>query len=664
MPATGSSRSTTTPNPAATVVVDTTASPHAAHRPVPVANVRFADDLLAPRLRTNLRETLPSQYRLLEETGRLRNFARAAGKVDGVFAGRYYNDSDVYKWLEAASWALVSDGSVGDEDTSELRGMIDAVVDLIAGAQRKDGYLHTYYARELADERWTNLQDKHELYCAGHLFQAAVAHHRATGSDTLLSVATRFADHICDVFGPAAEGKQEQTDGHPEIELALIELFRETGEQRYIDQARFFIDVRGKGTIGGQDYHQDATPLRKQRAMVGHAVRAVYLNAGAADLVAETGDAELRQALEAMLANLLRARSYVTGGVGARWEGEAFGADFELPNERAYAETCAAIGNVMWMWRMLLLEAADDTRFPDIIERTLYNAILPGVSLDGQLYFYQNPLADGGNHRRQPWFGTACCPPNIARLLAQLPGYVATVTSRRFPESDARHDFVWIHLFAEGELTVPLQSGGSVTLRMTTRYPWDGDVAIAVTNIHEAGDFTLQIRVPEWAKGTHGTVNGERLPDAETAPGQYVTIRRTWQVGDEVRLAIPLPIRRLVAHPRVTNNAGRVALMRGPLVYCAEAADNPIGDVLDVVIPDDATILAAQRPELLGGVVVLTASAELEAAAPGWDGALYRRLDRVEADQPGRSDVDLVMIPYMVWANRGAGPMAVWLRRG
>ena len=646
------------------VVVDTSASPHAAHRPVPVGALRLTDDVLAPRIRTNLMETLPSQYRLLEETGRLRNFARAAGRIDGAFEGRYYNDSDVYKWLEAACWALASAPGVGVEETGALRRMIDSVVALIAAAQREDGYLNTYFARERAGERWTNLEEKHELYCAGHLFQAAVAHHRVTGSDALLTVATRFADHICEVFGPASEGKREQTDGHPEIELALVELARETGDRRYLDQARFFVDVRGRGSIGGKDYHQDATPLRDQRRMVGHAVRAVYLNAGAADLVAETGDAALRHALEAMLANLLEARSYVTGGVGARWDGEAFGADFELPNERAYAETCAAIGVVMWMWRMLVLEAADDTRYPDILERTLYNAVLPGVSLDGQSYFYQNPLADDGTHRRQPWFGTACCPPNIARLLAQLPGYVATTTSRRFPESDARHDSVWLHLFVDGELTVPLQMGGSVTVRMTTRYPWDGDVAVEVIDIQEAGDFTLQIRVPDWAKGAHGTVNGERLPDAETAPGQYVSLRRVWQVGDVVRLELPLPIRRIVSHPRVANNAGRVALMRGPLVYCVEAADNPIGDVRDIVLPDDATIVAAQRPELLGGIVVLTASAELESPAPGWDGALYRRLDRVQVDQPGRSDVDLVAIPYMVWANRGAGPMAVWLRRG
>lgn len=654
------SASGSTATTAHAVVVDTTASPYAAHRPIPVGNVRLTDDLLAPRLATNLRETLPSQYRLLEETGRLRNFARAAGKDNGQFAGPYYNDSDVYKWLEAACWALLD---APEAETASLRRMIDTVVDLIAGAQRDDGYLHTYFARDLADQRWTNLRDRHELYCAGHLFQAAVAHARATGTDTLLSVATRFADHICDVFGPAAEGKRGETDGHPEIELALIELYRQTGNPRYLDQAKFFIDVRGRGAIGGGDYHQDATPLRQQREMVGHAVRAVYLNAGATDLVAETGDAGLRHALDLMLTNLLEARSYVTGGVGSRWEGEAFGADFELPNERAYTETCAAIAVAMWMWRMLLLEAADDTRFPDILERTLYNAVLPGVALDGQMYFYQNPLADDGRHRRQPWFGTACCPPNVARLLAQLPGYFATVTSRRFPESDARHDSVWLHLFADGELTVPLQSGGSVTLRVTTRYPWDGDITIEVADIHEAGDFTLQIRVPDWAKGAHGTVNGERLPDAETAPGQYVTLRRTWQVGDTVHLSLPMPVRRIVSHPRVANNAGRVALMRGPLVYCAEAADNPIGDVRDVVIPDDATIRAAQRPELLGGVVVLTADAELEAAAPGWDGALYRRLEAAQRDQPGRSSVDLVAIPYMVWANRGAGPMTVWLRR-
>lgn len=645
----------------ATVITNMSSSPYAAHRAVPIGNVRLRDGVLAARMETNVRETLPGQYRQLVESGRLRNFERAAGTLDGEFEGLCYNDSDVYKWLEGACWAIV--GRPGEEETANLRQMIDTVVDLVVKAQQDDGYVNTYFSNQRAHERWTNLQDKHELYCAGHLIQAAIAHARVFGNDELLGVAVRFADHICAVFGSAREGKREQTDGHEEIELALIELFRQTGTETYLKQAAFFIDIRGHGTIGGRAYHQDATPLRGQREMVGHAVRAVYLNAGATDLVAETGDRELYAALEAMLKNMLARRSYVTGGIGSRYEGEAFGVDYELPNGRAYTETCAAIGEVMWMWRMLQLKALDNTRIPDILERVLYNAVLPGIALDGENYFYQNLLRDDGIHRRQPWFATACCPPNLARFLAQLPGYFTTVTSHRFPESDARHDAIWMYLYAAGDFAVPLQHGGSVTFSVTTRYPWDGDVRLEITDIREAGDLTLQLRIPDWAAGASGKVNGEGRPSEELAAGQYMTIRRVWTVGDVVELHLPMPVRRIVSHPRVANNTGRVTLMRGPLVYCVEAADNLVGDVRDIVLTDMTQVIAARRPELLGDVVVLSAHADLESPAPGWDDALYRNLDSLEDDRAGRSEVQITAIPYMVWANRGAGPMTVWLRR-
>ncbi len=647
----------TTSHRSSTVVVDTAASPYAAHGPVPVANVTLHDGVLAARMFTNVRESIPTQFTAMERAGHLRNLERAAGRRDDAFEGRYYNDSDLYKWLEGACWAIVGRT---EDSAAPIRDMIDRVVELIAAAQRDDGYVNTYFSGERADERWTNLREKHELYLAGHLIQAAVAHHRATGERTLLDVAIRFADHIDSVFGP---GKREETDGHPEIEMALIELYRVTGESRYLDLATFFIGIRGKGTIGGSDYHQDATPLRKQREMVGHAVRAVYLNAGAADLVAETGDTELRNALDAMMANMLERRSYVTGGVGSRYDGEAFGVDFELPNNRAYAETCAAIGVVMWTWRMLLLDAVDDSRLGDIIERVIYNAVLPGVSLDGHSYFYQNPLRDDGAHRRQPWFECGCCPPNVARFLAQLPGYIATVSSRRFGESDARHDLVWIHQFADSDIIAPVQDGGHVGLRMRTRYPWDGEIAIEVTELQNAGDYTLQVRIPDWALDAKATINGEAIPAAETTPGQYLTLRRVWKIGDVLRLLIPMPVRRIVSHPRVAHNIGKVALMRGPLVYCVEETDNPVGDVRDIILPDDVLITAAQRPEMLGDIVALSAHAELESAAPGWNAALYRNLTSAREDRPGRSEVQISAIPYMLWANRGAGPMGVWLRR-
>jgi uncharacterized protein len=642
------------------VVVDTATSANAAHRPVPIGNVRLTDEVLAPRIRTNREVTLPSQFRYLEETNRLRNFERVAGTSDAPFEGIYFNDSDVYKWLEAAASTIAASP---DEDHTDLLGMIESCIGLIEGAQDDDGYLNTYFSVDRVDERWSNLRDLHELYCAGHFIQAAIAHHRATGDQRLLTVATKLADLIDATFGSATEGKREQVDGHEEIELALVELYRETGERRYLELARFFIDTRGKGTIGGSPYHQDATPLREQSAMVGHAVRAVYLNAGAADLLLEGDDRALRRALDRMWTNMTTRRSYVSGGIGSRWEGEAFGEDFELPNDRAYTESCAAIGAIMWAWRMLCLRAEDNTRYADWIEHTLYNALLPGLSLDGQAYFYQNPLENDGSHRRQPWFGCACCPPNIARLLAQLPGYVTSVTTQRFPESDEQHDTIWVHLFADSTAKIPLHAGGSVTIRQRTRYPWDGQVAVEIVDLHEAGDFTLQVRVPGWSERATVEVNGERLPASEAASGQYATMRRTWKVGDVMTLDLSLPVRRLVAHPRIAADAGRVALMRGPILYCVEAADNPVGDVRDTILPDDASVVPSYQPELLGGTVVLTFAGECSPAGPGWERALYRPLAETAGELAERGEVTVTAIPYHAWANRGAGPMTVWIRR-
>lgn len=402
------------------VVVDTARSPHSRLRPLAVDAVRLDDEFWKPRIRANREVTLPSQLDLLESTGRLANFRRGAGREPGRFTGFYFNDSDVYKWLEAAAWALATDPE------PELDRRVDAVIEEVAAAQQPDGYLDNYYVAGDDEKRWTDLARTHELYCAGHLIQAAVAHHRATGKTSLLDVARRFADHICATLGPAEEGKRPGTDGHPEIELALVELARETGDRCYLDQARYFLDVRGRGLAGGDEYRQDHKPYRELAAMVGHAVRIIYLNAGAADIYAETGDPTLLATLERLWQNATTRRIYLTGGLGARHDGEAFGDDFELPNARAYTETCAAIGSVMWTWRMLLLTG--EARYADLMEWTLANAFLPGLSLDGRSYFYVNPLADEGRHRRQPWFECACCPPNVARTMASITGYFATVS--------------------------------------------------------------------------------------------------------------------------------------------------------------------------------------------------------------------------------------------
>ncbi len=405
------------PAAVAPVVVDTSRSPEARLRPVPLNAIRLTDEFWRPRRELNRNTTLKAQYLHLEKTGRLDNFRRVAGDFDGDFQGIFFNDSDVYKWLEGASWALATD------QDAELAEMVASVVSLIERAQEADGYLNTYFALERGNQRWTNLRDMHELYCAGHLFQAAVAHSRVTGSERLLAVAQRFADLICATFG-SRQGQIEGAPGHPEIEMGLVELARATGESRYLDQAAYFLGARGRGLIGGRAYHQDHVPFREADRLTGHAVRALYLSAGAADIVAELGDSELRRALNRLWDRMVSRQMYVTGAVGARHEGEAIGADFELPNARAYAETCAGIANVMWAWRML--QITGEAAYTDVMERALYNAALPGISLDGTTYFYVNPLAqDGaaegsGVHQREPWF-VCLLSSNIARTIAQMP---------------------------------------------------------------------------------------------------------------------------------------------------------------------------------------------------------------------------------------------------
>ena len=488
----------------------------------------------------------------------------------------------------------------------------------------------------------------HELYCAGHLIQASLAHHRVTGDDRLLRVAQRFADHICDVFAPPEAGRHPGIPGHEEIEMALVELARETGESRYRDQARFFLDGRGQGLIGGRAYHQDHRPFRELERMAGHAVRALYLNAGAADLYADTGETALRAALDRLWQNMTTRQMYLSGGVGSRYSGESFGKDYELPNERAYAETCAAVGSVMWSWRMLALEG--DARYADVLETALYNGFLTGVSLDGMAYFYQNPLADDGTHRRRSWFDCACCPTNAVRLLASLPGYLYGLSD----------DGIWLHLYAQGTARLGLPRGGTVRLQQSTRYPWDGEVDLQV---EDRGTFGLFLRIPAWCEaGAAMQVNGQPSSGA-LLPGSYAQIRRTWQPGDRVHLHLPMPVRRVECHPYAVENVGQVALMRGPLLYCVEGADNPGVDPRALLLSTRALFSAEFTPDLLGGVVLLRGVAREVPPARDWEDRLYRMARPRPARAEGRR-VDVAAIPYYAWANREPGPMRVWLRSG
>ncbi len=616
------------------IVVDTTKSQSAKMRPVPIRSVQLKDRFWQPRLVTLQEVTLPTQYDLMEETGRLDNFRRVAGKVSGPFRGLYFNDSDVYKWAEAAAWSLAV------QPNERVRQLLDRVIDEIAAAQDENGYLNTFFSLERKNQRWTNLKDMHELYCAGHLFQAAVAHHRVTGDQRLLRVALRFAEHIAQVFG---WGKKEETDGHPEVETALVELFRETGDRRWLELAQFFVDVRGHGKIGGSPYHQDHQPFRQLSEVTGHAVRALYLNAGAADLYAETGEVALMNALQRMWHNLTQKRMYVTGGCGARYEGEAFGRDYELPNERAYAETCAAIANVLWQWRMFLVTG--EPRFLDIMELSLFNGALSGIGLDGKSYFYVNPLANRGGHRRQPYFECACCPPNIARLLPMVPSFLYTLSPNE----------VFVNLYAASEANLRVNSV-AVKITQQTDYPWDGEVMLTLLP-EKPISFALHLRIPHWCPSATVSVNGQRVD--EGVAGTFLTVYREWQPNDTVHLSLAMPAEFLVAHPFVEASVGRVALRRGPIVYCVEQVDNPEGDVWCLAVRTERPPVPVPMQVADFPIVALQGEG-LVTDLSVWQDKLYQPLPFVAAQL---KLVRFIAIPYFAWANRQPGPMTVWLLR-
>jgi hypothetical protein len=584
----------------------------------------------------NRTKTLFGQYEQIEKTGRLDNFRRASGRKTGIdFEGIYFNDSDVYKWLEAAAWSL------GTHPDPDLQRIVDLAAAEIEAAQQPDGYLDTYFMFEREAERWTNLKDLHEMYCAGHFIQAAVAHKRATGDDRLLNVVIRLADHILDTFGP---DKRAGACGHQEIEMAMVELYRVTGDERYLRQAEFFISVRGRkpAVLGGSPYLQDHAPYASLDENVGHAVRMLYMNAGVADIVLETGSPALLEAQNRLWDDLTQRKMYITGGAGARYDGEAFGDAYELPS-RAYAETCASIALVMWAARFLALTA--DAKYADVLERALYNGVLSGLSLAGDSYFYENPLADRGTHRRSEWFGCACCPPNVARLLAELPGYLFSTSAGG----------LYVNLYAEGSLNAEID-GAPVTVNTRTRYPWDGAVEMKL-GLDAPAAFSIFLRIPDWCEGASLVVNGQPT-DAALIPGGYAEVARTWSDGDVIALYLPMDARVWEAHPHVEADTNRVAITRGPLVYCLEAVDNPGFDVWDVVISPETEWNTAFRADLLNSVVTLSANAAAIDRST-WEGALYRPAGGPLPTKPAR----VTAIPYYAWANREAGPMTVWLRR-
>lgn len=632
---------------------------------VPLQNVRIDSGFWGSRQAINRSATLPAIYHQSKITGRFDAW-KLEWKPGQPNQPHHFWDSDAAKWIEAAAYSLTT------HPDPQLEQQVDEVIDLIEAAQQPDGYLNIFYTVVEPENRWTNLRDMHELYCFGHLTEAAVAYYKATGKRKLLDVMCRYADHIDSVIGPE-EGKKHGYPGHPEAELALIKLWKVTGEQRYFDLCKYFIDERGKqphfydieARARGADpahywakdhrYTQSHIPIREQSEMVGHSVRACYLYAGATDVAIETGDQELAAALRRLWENLTEKQMYITAGVGQANNNEGFTFDYDLPTEIAYAETCASISLVFWAQRMFHLDL--DGKYIDVMERALYNGVLVGLSLEGDHFFYANPLSayphvnpynqwgtilDGYVHyRRSEWFSCACCPPNIARLLADLGEYMYSIGE----------DIIYTHLYGNNKANLSV-GGQSVSIEQQTNYPWDGNVKINVS-ADQAANFTLALRIPGWARGATIQVNGQ--PAQPQIVKGYAMLNRTWQAGDTVTLELPMPVERIMSNPKVRQNVGCIAIQRGPIVYCLEEVDNG-SNLAQIVLPRDSELTATFEPDLLGGVVTVSGTAKRVAPAE-WTGGLYQTAVPTQAEP-----FTLKAVPYAFWANREPGEMRVWIR--
>jgi DUF1680 family protein len=624
--------------------------------PVSLADVKLTDDFLARRIEINRAVTIPFGFNKCEEEGRMRNFERAGGLLDGDYEGKMpFDDSDVYKIIEGASYSLST------YPDHELEQYLDDIIQKIAAAQEEDGYLCTWKTLNpettpatwvKAGPRWHHLGASHELYNLGHLYEAASAHYHATGKSNFLYVALKSADLIVDTFGL---GKRLDIPGHQIVETGLVKLYQITHQRKYLDLAKFFLDQRGnaEGRELAGTYSQDHRPVVEQDEAVGHAVRAVYMYAGMADIAGIMHDAGYLNAIDRLWENVASKKLYITGGIGAQHRHESFGENYELPNLTAYCETCAAIGNVYWNHRMFLLHG--HAKYIDVLERTLYNGLISGVALSGDLFFYPNCLESDGKYTfnmgtltRQPWFECSCCPSNIIRFIPSVPGYIYAI----------RNDSLYVNLFVAGKATVEM-NGTPVEIKQETLYPWEGKVVIAL-DPQASVRLALNLRIPGWASdkpvpsdlyaylnGTGENVivklNGQTI-DVTMDKG-FAVIEREWLKGDVVELNLPMPVRRVVSHENVTENRNKVALARGPLVYCAEWIDND-GHVLDLVIPDDAELRAVvfdrrYRQEVLSEVTVITGNV---------------------LDESGKAR-KLVAIPYYAWSHRGPGEMRVWFPR-
>lgn len=640
-------------------------------KPLEPKNVKLhKDGFWGRRLKQVCAVTIPYEWKILNDeipealpSHAMENFRIAAGIAKGDYYGYVFQDSDVYKWLEAVAHCLIA------QPTPELERMANEVSDVVIKAQRADGYLNTYFTIKEPNGRWTNLRDNHEMYCAGHMIEAAVAYYEATGKRKLLDVVCRLADHIDALFG-ADPGKRRGYPGHPEIELALVKLYRVTGEKRYLRLSKYFIDERGaepyyydleakeRGDEKWKEtydraYRQAHLPVREQANAVGHAVRAMYLYSGMADVAAETKDETLVTACKRLWNNLTKRQMYITGGIGSAVQGEAFTFDYDLPNDTAYTETCAAIGLVFWAHRMLHLDI--DRDYSDVMERALYNGVLSGISLDGKKYFYVNPLevwpesCEKRNDKRhihtsrQAWFNCACCPPNIARLLASLGQYIYSKDE----------DTIYVHLFVGSEADFDIVEQ-PVRLIQRTEYPWKEQVDITIRTGKEL-TFNLAIRIPAWCKDAEVRVNGKDVKIAGVSRKGYARITRLWRSGDRVEILLPMPIERIHAHPAVRANAGKVAIQRGPVVYCLEEVDNG-SNLPDLSLPQDAKLTLGGCDQSLGGAPVIHGVARRSTMTSQWEHILYSPVD------PKREEVAIKAIPYFAWGNRQPGEMLVWIQ--
>ena len=625
-------------------------------RPATLNQVSIRDHFWSPRLEANRSQTIPFLYAQLERVGALEAFdlehyaqhPEVVPKHNGVTPQMWW-DSEVGKWIEAASASLIT------HPDPALERQIDEVIARIHAAQQPDGYLNTYFTAVEPERRFTNERDWHELYSAGHLIEGAVTHFYATGKTSLTEIMERYTEFLMTVYGPG-EGQRHGYPGHQEIELALLRLYRVTGKRRYLEFARYFLNQRGQKPYffdqearargddpadfwaGTYEYMQAHEPVREQGQVVGHAVRAMYMYSAMADLAAEDGDEALRAACERLWEDLTRHSLYLTGGLGPSAHNEGMTRPFDLPNESAYAETCAAVGLVFWGRRMAALTG--EARYADVMERALYNNVLSGVSLGGDRFFYENPLASEGHHHRWAWHSCPCCPPNVARLLASLGEYVYSLKA----------DEVTVNLYISGQLQAEV-GGQQLTLSQQSEYPWDGRIALNV-DTSAPSEFSLRLRVPGWCPQATLTLNGEPLEVAQ-AQG-YLTVRRVWQSGDTLHLTLPMSAERVYARPEVSQDAGLVAVQRGPVVYCAEGVDQQ-GDLTRLSLPRGAALSARHVPGLLGGVTVVEATAELDSGA-GWGTDLYRN----RPSQP--ESATLTLVPYAVWDHRETSPMRVWLR--